>query len=132
MNIRELLTEPKVKDFQSLLETYKDRLQDDLNFVNLLINKQKTSEIAKGFNSELNASFYEKKPVDKIDKPGFTSDTFKMTLHEDWWINKGNIISTHYGTYQITKVYKRTLWRKFLLLLGYSVPLFEIKQIPIK
>lgn len=58
--------------------------------------------------------------------PGYGNKSFKIVLSEDWF-KKGDLLrsDSSINTIRIIKVYRNTLWRKFLVWLGIKTPLLK-------
>ena len=61
-----------------------------------------------------------------MNTPGINRTTFDLVMHEKYF-KEGDLLSADVGNIPllVTKVYEQTKWRKFLLWLGFSVPLID-------
>lgn len=60
-------------------------------------------------------------------KPGIDGQTFKIQLSRGSFGMK-DMLTPIAGTFIITKVYKYTRWKRFLLWLGFNVRLYDVKH----
>lgn len=60
------------------------------------------------------------------DKPGMNDGIFYLKL-EDKFFKKGELFNSVYGSAIVTKVYKRTWWRRLLTYLGIKTKIFNLR-----
>lgn len=63
------------------------------------------------------------------DYPGINNKPFKILFYQDW-LKKGDYLIIERGLkVKVTKVYKRTWWRKLLYYFGVKTKLFDCVKV---